>query len=366
MVMIIGAGPAGSYTAYLLAKKGIDVQVFEEHNIIGEPFACTGIITGILSNHFKPPEEVILRKIDSSRIFSPSGDYVDVGLKNDVVLDRAKLDRHLAKIAQEAGAKYFLGKRFVDCAKDRDIWKVRIYDREKGGTETMMTDALVGADGPLSRVAKSAGIYGERKFYTGIQVTAEAENDGFIEFYPKGKDIAWFVPAEKGKARVGIAALERPDEVFRRFVRERLGQDYEKKVVARQAGLIPLYNPKIKTEKDGVYLVGDAATTAKATTLGGINQSLTGAMCLTEAILSGKSYEKLWKKRMGRELRIALLMRKAMNKFSDEDYEKLVNIFKKEKNRKLLENYERDAPSKFAFKLALREPRLLGFARFML
>ena len=363
MITITGAGVAGNYAAYLLAKKGIEVQVFEEHPVVGEPVACTGIITGAAD--FKVPEEIIVKRAERARIFSPNKDYVDVKLKNDVILDRAKLDKYLAKIAEQAGARYFLSRRFVDCEKIADRWNVKLYNNSNGKTETITTDVLVGADGPLSRVAKATGLYGKRTFYTGIQVTAEIANEGFIEFYPRGKNIAWLVPENRERVRIGIAAAEKPDVFFNAFMTERAGGDYGKKVVARQSGLIPIYNPKTKTEADNVYLVGDAATTAKATTLGGINQSLIGAMCLSDAVLSGKSYEKLWKKRMGRDLHLSLLMRKAMNKFNDEDYNKLVRIFKKEKNQKLLENYERDKPSNFALKLALQEPGLWKFARYL-
>ena len=44
MISIIGAGPAGSYTAYLLAKKGKEVIVYEDGNKIGD-FDCA--IAGI-------------------------------------------------------------------------------------------------------------------------------------------------------------------------------------------------------------------------------------------------------------------------------------------------------------------------------
>ncbi len=37
MISVIGAGPAGSYTAYLLAKAGEKVRIFEEHKEIGKP-----------------------------------------------------------------------------------------------------------------------------------------------------------------------------------------------------------------------------------------------------------------------------------------------------------------------------------------
>ena len=48
MINIIGAGPAGLHTAYLLAKAGKEVNVFEEHKEIGLPVQCTGITTSHL------------------------------------------------------------------------------------------------------------------------------------------------------------------------------------------------------------------------------------------------------------------------------------------------------------------------------
>jgi digeranylgeranylglycerophospholipid reductase len=365
MITIIGAGPSGSYSAYLLAKKGLEVQVFEEHNIIGEPVSSTGIITGLLAKHFKVPEEIVVSFPENARIYAPAGDFFEVKLKNDMVLDRAALDRHLAKMAQEAGAKYFLGQRFVDCRREKDKINVKIFDKATGKIREISTDQLVGADGPLSRVAKATGLYGNRVFYTGLQATIDIENDGFVEFYLNGKDIAWLVPENHNTARVGIAASERADLFFKEFLEKRIGKDYESKVLSRQSGLIPVYNPKIKTEDNGVYLVGDAATMEKATTLGGINQGMIGAMALAEAISSGKSYDRLWRRKMGKEMDLALLIRKAMNRFSDEDYNKLIELMKKHRNKKLLELYERDAPSKIAFRMALQEPGLWSFVKYL-
>lgn len=363
MITIIGAGPSGSYSAYLLAKKGLEVQVVEEHNIIGEPVSSTGLITGLLAKRFKVPEELIVSKPAQARIYSPAGDFFEVNLKNDILLDRAAFDRHLAKMAQEAGVKYFLGQRFVDFQREKDKFKVKLFDKATGKLREIITDYLVGADGPLSRVAKSAGLYGNRIFYTGLQAIVDVENDGVIEFYLNGKDIAWLVPENKNTARVGIAASSRADMFFKEFLEKKLGKDYESKILARQSGLIPVYDPKVKTEDRGLYLIGDAAMMEKATTLGGINQGMIAAMALAEAISSGKNYDRLWRKKMGKELYLALLIRKVMNKLSDEDYNKLIALMNKPKNRKLLETYERDAPSKFAFKMALQEPGLWGFVR---
>lgn len=44
-VVVVGAGPAGLYTALLLAKQGLDVVVAEEHAEIVARTHCTGIVS---------------------------------------------------------------------------------------------------------------------------------------------------------------------------------------------------------------------------------------------------------------------------------------------------------------------------------
>ncbi len=365
-ISVIGAGPGGGFSAYLLAKAGMDVQVFEEHKTIGEPVACTGVITGdVMAHRLRLPKELIVNKISKARIFSPDGQHIEVRLKNDIIIDRAGFDRHVSSIAKDAGAKFFTNHRFESLERGSDKIVVAVKDKTKNEAKKIESDYLIGADGPVSSVAKAAGLYGNRKFYSGIQVTLPVENDNVIDFYPSEDGIAWVVPENDGIARVGIAANKEANSYFKRFITGVAGKDYEKKIIGWQAGPIPIYDPRLKSAtKDGrILLVGDAATMVKAPTLGGINQSLMGAESAAQAIVNGGNYEKLWKRKMGMDLYISLMMRKAMERFSNKDYNRLVGRFAKEKNRQLLEKYDRDEPRKFALKLLMREPGLLLLAR---
>lgn len=369
-VSIIGAGPAGSYSAYLLARAGFDVSVFEEHPIVGEPWACTGVITeDVLSRQLKLPEELVVNRIEKARIISPDNNFIEVKLKNDVVIDRAVFDQHVAEMAKNEGAKYYVNHRFVEiCGNGESDGKVtaKIRNKNLNQLKGVESDWLIGADGPRSEVARSAGIFGNRKFYVGSQVTAKMENDNLIRFYPSENGIAWTVPENSRIVRAGIAANKNASGYFDEFMTQAVGKDYRQRIIARQAGPIPVYSPKAQTQKGRILLAGDAATMVKATTLGGINQSLMAATAVAEAIATGKDYSKLWKKKLGRDLWLSLMMRKAMNRFSDNDYNKLVKIFGSSKNKKMLEEFDRDEPRKFAFKLLLQEPRLLLLSRRLL
>lgn len=362
MIAIIGAGPGGSYLAYLLAKAGKEVSVFEEHSQIGLPVACTGLLIQGFDKHLAMSDDFLIRRINTSRIYSPNGEYVEVKMKDNYLVDRAKLDQHIAKMAKKEGATYHLNHRFIGI----DQGKAIINDKEKKKEIKIEFEALIGADGPLSPVAKANNMFGKRQFYFGSQVTAEIENDDVIEFYPQGTDILWLVPDSKKIAKVGVAAKTDTYKVFNSFAEKRMGKNFEEKIIARQAAPIPLFQPNVQVQKKNVYLVGDAATTVKATTLGGINQSIIGAKALADSLINKKNYAKEIRKKLWRDLWIALQMRKIMNRFSDEDYNTLIRYFKNEKLKKILNEVERDYPQRYVMKMFLAEPRLLTFMRFLL
>src|SRR3989338_9540048 len=113
MISIIGAGPAGNYAAYMLAKNNQEVNVYEEHRKIGEPIQCSGVITTALEPLIKIKKEIIVNKINKFRIYSPNGNFFEVKIKPDYVFDRGELDRYIASLAVDEGAKFFT-KRFTD------------------------------------------------------------------------------------------------------------------------------------------------------------------------------------------------------------------------------------------------------------
>ena len=70
-----------------------------------------------------------------------------------------------------------------------------------------------------------------------------------------------------------------------------------KGIIEYQAGLIPVYNPRQKAQKENILLIGDAAAQVKATTGGGIIQGLTAAECAANSISENISYEKAWREK---------------------------------------------------------------------
>src|SRR3989344_1019920 len=188
MISIIGAGPSGNYLAYLLAKKGEKVNVYEEHKSIGKPIQCTGILTDGITKVFDVNNEYVVNEINKVRVFSPKENYLDFNIKKNFIVNRSLFDGYLAGEASGAGAKYFLGSKFNGCSINNGI-RININNEIKD------TKYLVGADGPFSAVAKSAGMYGRRRFIIGPQARVKLSiEEDTMEVYLGYGSFGWVVP----------------------------------------------------------------------------------------------------------------------------------------------------------------------------
>ncbi len=352
MISIIGAGPSGNYLAYLLAKKNHTVHVYEDHKVIGAPIQCTGIITPELEKIIPLKKSFLTNKINQAKIYSPNGNSLHVRFaKEDFIVNRTKFDSHLADMARKAGAEYHLGKRF----HENQGKKMKI------GEEFIQTDILVGADGPFSRVAKSNNMWCDRKFVTGNQFTVEVDCEPkLVEFWLGIGLFGWLVPENESVARVGIVSYDQPDLYLQKLIDKRCPGA---KILSKEPGAIPIYNPKQTLQKDFVYLIGDAATQVKATSYGGIVHGMKAAEVLSRDI---KHYQKNCRREVGKDLYLSLLIRKAMDRFSEKNYNELVALFSQEKLKQVLETKSRDYPTKFILDLLVAEPRLLKFGKKLL
>ena len=332
MIAIVGAGPAGSYLAYLLARQGKEVSLFEEHKSAGLPVQCTGIVTNSIEKFFKLKKSVIANQL--RRVIVVSRDKkisIDV---DEIVMWRDKFDVFVSDMAQKEGAKIFLNHKFMGFGEADSIM---VKDKEKNDIRQIKADAIVGADGPYSSVAKSAGMEPNRKNYIGIQakVRLKMDSKAFETYF--GSEFpnffGWCVPESEDTARLGVGCLNDAKDHFYRFLEKRTGK---KEILCWESGLIPVYDPKKSIQKGNIYLIGDAAGQTKATTGGGIIPSLKSAQVLCDCIVNAKDYNKEYRRKYGRELSLHLKIREILNRFSDDDYGKLLGLMAQEKIKKIL------------------------------
>lgn len=354
IISVIGAGPAGTFFAKLMAEKGHTVTIYEDHPCVGEPVQCTGIVTKTFLDLCPIKKEFLVNEMKKVCVVAPNNQTIEIPL-TEYVLDRAKLDQYLAKEAIKAGAELKIQHRFIGI-EDRQI-----LIKHKNKIIKKKTDILIGADGPLSDVAKTAGIYGQRKLFIGHQATIQGkfEANTFTTYFGKIAPgfFAWIVPESSKLARVGLATTANTKKYFDELIKQLPGKN---KIVDIQAGPIPWFSGKEIVEKDNTYLLGDAAGLAKATTGGGIYTGMLSAKILADCIENNKSYTKMLKP-LRRMLWLHNFVRKMLNKFSDEDYNELIRLMNRESVKKVLTTHTREHPFRILFGILLHEPRFLKF-----
>ena len=355
MITIVGAGPIGSYTAYLLAKRGIKAEGYEEHNAIGKPIQCTGIVSSEFSKIIPLNDKFVVNRLNKVKIFSKHRKAV---LKiDDIVIDRAKFDKWLSDRAKKKGVKFYLNHKYMGIAEGKVV-----FADKKNKVIKKDFDKIIGADGPLSDVAKSNRMFGKRKFYTGIQARVKGNFDkDAYEVYLGSicpDFFAWIVPESEKIARIGLASKKDANIKFKNFLEAK--KITNKNIIDRQAGLIPIWDKMVIIDRKNIYLIGDAAAQVKATTGGGIVPGLKAAKILIKCICGNKDYRKgLF--RLNRELRIHKMIRKMLDKFDDEDYDNLVEMLANSRVKKVLYRQNRDNGLKLMIKLLLAEPRFLKY-----
>jgi digeranylgeranylglycerophospholipid reductase len=384
-IMIIGAGPIGCYCGYLLAKKGHQVDIFEEHEEIGSPVGCTGIVTKELKKFIKIDQEFLINKITKAEIFCKNKS-TKIKLQ-EYIIDREKFDKYIAKLALKVGAKIHLGNKIVSLNKKEIIIK-KIKNKKVIKLQTNEYKHIIGADGPQSLVTrklnKKESIIKnqeskkeiETQYYIGKQAIVNGDFDEKKFIVHLGKIcpsfFGWIVPENNKTARIGVAVLKNPNRYFDNYLahlkKENIKGIQIKKITKIQSGLIPIYNPKIKIflkekykdKTTSYYIVGDAAMHVKATTGGGLIPGMKAAKALTKSIIKRKDYKKeLFKIRT--ELKMHLLIRKLLNKFKDNDYCRLLDLVNKPKIKKILAKHSRDSIISMAIRLILKEPKLIKF-----
>jgi len=359
---IIGAGPVGCFLARKLARKGIPVTIVEEHEKVGEPLQCSGLVSGNLLDVVTVPENLIVNHIHHAKFFF--GDK-EIDFKGKAfVLDRIGFDRYMYEKAALAGVNFHFGEHYVDYAYSNNRIMANTNLRK------IDSDFLVGADGPGSTVGKQIGVF--NNVIPGLQVRAKGKFEPdtvelhFGEYAPEF--FAWVVPESETVARIGLATRSDITEKLKKF----LTYKGIKTFIDRQAGLIPMdYHEDFVADR--VALVGDAASQTKATTGGGLTTGLASAKILSHAIIKGfeensfdrdfleEHYVGAWKHGIGTELNKAYAIRKVMDTFDAKDYDELYKVLKDGSfKRKLEENVDMEMYSKF-LKKSLMTPAAFMF-----
>lgn len=361
MIYIIGAGPAGLYAAYLLAKHK-DVRVFEEHEEIGKPVQCTGILTSEIRKFMKDAEPV-MNKISEVCIHSAKKAVNFSFSKPDIIVDRQKFDNHFYEKAKSRGnrIRFYLGHKLVRQTERTMVFQKKnkkySYPLKKG-------DVIIGADGPKSLVY---GLINKRKrsHFIGYQFRLKTKAKQRIDFFPRSKTFAWIVPESKDVIRIGMFGRKLNRKDFLNFVESTI-PNYKKLMIDRQAGLIPIYDPKTriygrirnKRRDLKIYLIGDASGFVKATTGGGIIPGLRAIKELRQSIIYNREFRC---RKIRKELWLHLAAHRIFSKMNKSDWKELMRLAGRRRIKMLIESINRDNFRLLALKMIFARPSLIRY-----
>jgi flavin-dependent dehydrogenase len=377
-IIIIGASTPGLFAASLLSKAGADVEVYERSSALD--FAPrTLIVTDKISEVLGfVPKEVILNEVRYVELFSKSRATTVQLARPDLIIERQKLLILLARMAEEAGAKIFLGRRFLSFTSSGNgggngngngngngAKGVNVVFRDSSActNRQAQADVLIGADGVFSGVARSAshnGHFQTALLQARVRINNEVARDTYrVWFDPaRTKYFYWLIPESDEMAAVGLIAddARQAGSALKSFLRE---QGMEP--IDYQASMVPMhkfqYFARVNEIGRNVFLIGDAAAQVKVTTVGGVVTGLRGARAVVEAILNGRKTGKEISK-LKRELDLHLLVRRLLDSFNDMDYDRLIDFLHRDLTE-VVSNQTRDDLSRMYLDLVSSQPKLL-------
>jgi flavin-dependent dehydrogenase len=156
-VAIVGGSAAGLYTAALLARDGVAVQVYEGSQTL-DPASRALIVTHRMRELLgQAAEASIVNEIRRFELFT-DGRAATVELNQpDLIIERATLVKSLAAMAQSSGAKINFGRKFQGFRPGPGGMSLEFTRVADGTREDVAADTVVGGDGTTSRVAHSGG-----------------------------------------------------------------------------------------------------------------------------------------------------------------------------------------------------------------
>jgi menaquinone-9 beta-reductase len=308
-VAVVGAGPAGSAAAIVLAPAGVRVALIDKAAFPRDKCCGDGLTTGALrlleELGVSPLALPSWQEVDAAWVRSPSGRTIEFPLPRGRgvyagVARRTELDAVILDRARDAGAKVHESAALTDARTTTNAIELHI-----DGLGAITARMAIGADGmwsPLRKAlgASEPGYLGEwhafRQYFTNVGEAAVTQlwvwfDADLLPGY------AWSFPLGDGRANVGFGvarggsistqAMKQlwPELLARPHVREVLGTNAVPEA-PHKAWPIPARIGSLPLSRGRALFVGDAAGATDLLTGEGIGQALLTGMLAAHAILT--------------------------------------------------------------------------------
>ena len=294
--VVVGASFGGLASAHALATAGLRVTVVEKKSDPGAKLHTTGIIVKDAIDQIALLDSLpanLVRRIPGVRLYAPNLKFVDLEAPGYYFLatDTPNVMRWLATATERAGATLKLGAAFSGMQRQRSGFVLDGF-----GTARF----VIGADGPRSKVARSAGLGTNERFLVGVEhefadatIAPDDKLHCFIDRRIAPGYIAW-VLAGVGVVQAGVARRAgtaeptgwRPDDAMAAFL-AKIAPAIDLRGLrpsSVRAGLIPCGGVVRPVAASRVLLVGDAAGMVSPVTAGGIHTALKHGLAAGNAV----------------------------------------------------------------------------------
>ncbi|MHC1579086.1 MAG: geranylgeranyl reductase family protein, partial [Candidatus Alkanophagales archaeon] len=348
-VVVVGGGPAGCLAAKYAAEHGASTLVVEEHATVGEPVQCAGLISvRAAAESGLPPSKFrrcVCNEVRGAVFHPPSLEPLTIEGRETkaFVIKRDVFDAALAEEAARSGADFLMRSKIVGIRRSGTLNELRAVS--DGEELRIKARVLVGADGVSGITQRLLGVR-PRRMLSCVQVGGIYDGDpDFVELF-FGRSVApgffaWAIPTDEKTARLGLcvdAAVStcKPLRLLNTFL-GRLEREGRLRGSSFDflTGAIPLGPPRRTAwSAPPAVLVGDAAAQVKPVTGGGVYYGMRcgklagrlAAVAAEEAAKEGRSrsvsrYDRLWRREIGMEIRLGMLLHELRCRMEDEDFD---------------------------------------------
>jgi digeranylgeranylglycerophospholipid reductase len=345
-IIIIGAGPIGSYTAIKLAASGHKVMVLERKKSPELNVCCTGIISKSCFEILEPLSigNLVFRNASTASFYSPSSRKISF-TRDEIttyVIDRPLLNAKLAELARSRGVNYLFSTTATTISQSEEEVIITVKNNDR--FNTIKADILIIASGMNRNLCQQLGLGIIKEYIIGGQAQVSLEKTEEVEIYLDHKlapgGFSWLVPTAANNGLAGLITKSNPkanlEALLSKLCNEGKIRDEKWKT---SFGQIPQSSLKT-TYSDKILVVGAAAGQVKPITGGGIYFGLLCADIAIDTINKAASlnnfsksmlshYQHNWHKLLLNELTLGNLTQKIWSKASNNQIELIVNVLKK-------------------------------------
>ncbi len=318
-VLVVGSSVGGSTAANTLRDLGVETILLERDLNYVKP--CGGAVPPRVFSDWDLPHDLIDRKVTIAVVCSPRH-YSEFPVLSShpapetdfiAMVRREKFDRYIRERAVNKGAELIEGKLEHIEFGPRGIRAT--YEDKRNKTHVIEADAVIGADGAYSTVARSLGLerlpmavaYQERirlpaqameywEKRAALYLGDDVSPDLYAWVFPKYDHVAAGIGAGAGKTKAARQLLAN----LKHKLRDRLGEGLSVKFEAHH---LPMH-PRKHLSFDRAALVGDAAGLVQQTSGEGIYWAMKSGEMAARAIAKHldaptaanlrQDYDKLW------------------------------------------------------------------------